>query len=526
MPPRSEDIDLPSEILADSRRALVRGVRWPIYVWMAVIGAVVWSMFSWLFLVAAAPLIGLYLLTILAGTELIQVLLRTLGLSPGLVLTSLLGAPVLGAVLGAAAVPLAMRWVLTIRPREYLTEAGFQREVARRFALVQAIPQLAVIALLVLLVLLPIRTPWQHLSFGVLAGLAGMVSTVILGYLCTLGLVRALRPLGLPSVADLDARAARATTRAERTRLLGILYTQDRRHLPRATTFVGPRMLLASARAILVRHWWVLLVAALLGGAIWWFADVGQTFAAFSYDATGTGQALDPQLGSDVPALTIVLVLLAFAAWIAVCAVTPAALVSLISASKHRPSDLRTYPSVRERFAVNPWEKRVVWNAVGVIVVAEMLLLSLVVAIMAALGLFSTVDGVWATLLLVVLIPCSGVATFRALAHDLRDIVYGPAHWYARRATPIAALAPAVGTKADVAADPRVRDRITRQRADALGLGATASAEDVAREGAKVGLLPDFGIRETADVSWQDHEPERTSEHSIPTRLESLERQK
>ncbi len=498
---------------------------WKPYAWLVPIGAVSWTVLGWIFLLSLSPLMWLIALILMTDPGMTDAWLRQLGTSLGAVLLIIVGSPILGALLGAAAVPAGLWGVARVRPRYYLSEELFRTAVARRFAIAMVAPQVALMLLLVALSMLPGQFAWHQLSFTVLAALAVMAGTTAATYFIVRAVMNGTKVLRLPHVHELKTRAEVAQDPAERARLWGILFAQDRRHLPRNTTVVGPRFFVTSALLMVMRHWWVFLTLGMVLAPLWWGVDMVQSFEGMSATMSASQpNAVDPQAGRDVSLVEVALLVLAGLAWLAAATIIPLAVIYAVSVRGREPSDLRTYPSARERLTVNPWEKAVAVSGTVLMVCVEFLILAAYYLVLWVVEGATGLTILWAVVFVGVGVPLSAVATWRVFTRDLRTIVYGPAHWFMRRATPTAAIAPLRGTKAGLEGDPRIAERKARERALKLGLDETATPEQLAQVAAKSGQLPDLGVEEDPYEPWEPGEPERTSEHSIPKGLDDLRR--
>ena len=167
-PARSQEVDYPEEILLDSQQELRSVAGWKPYAWLVPIGAVSWTVLGWIFLLSLSPLMWLIALILMTDPGMTDAWLRQLGTSLGAVLLIIVGSPILGALLGAAAVPAGLWGVARVRPRYYLSEELFRTAVARRFAIAMVAPQVALMLLLVALSMLPGQFAWHQLSLSLI----------------------------------------------------------------------------------------------------------------------------------------------------------------------------------------------------------------------------------------------------------------------------------------------------------------------------------------------------------------------
>ena len=235
-----------------------------------------------------------------------------------------------------------------------------------------------------------------------------------------------------------------------------VLFAQDRRHLPRNRFIANPRVVAQSFRTIARYRWWQVLIVAVLVVPFYYFADFGQLF-------TLDGGVGDISGATDFSLTTRIAALVLLVAWLSAFAWLPPLVLSLfhlIPPSKRGVRDQRTYPTIAERMAVNRWERGVVWvTTLGLAAVEAVCLIALLVVLQV------TGDAALAGPVHLWVLGISGfaasalgmIATYRAMAIDLRTIVYGPAGWYMRREVPFSAIAPRRGTRTDLADDPRVR---------------------------------------------------------------------
>ena len=520
-PARAAEVDYPEEVLFASREEFRRRAGWEPYVWMVVAGACTWSGIALVYVASLSPLTPLFALLSITDPLIMLSAWQGMGLSPLLIVAILVGSPIFGALAGAAGVPAALWWIGRMRPRQFLEERSFQAARNRAFGWALAVPQCALIVVLALVAMVPGVGQWQQLSYSALAAVLAMCVIAAVSVWCGRAIGARVNIGGLPKVAELEQRAIHEPRASERQRLYGILHAQDRRHLPRNRMFVNPRLLVTSMWVIARGHWWVLVGGALLASPMLWLIDVIQAFQAMPLAlASGTPTAADPQVTPDVSVLEASLAVLIVLAWCMIAALAPLLAMIIVPIARNQPSDLRTYRTVSERFQVNPWERKVVMLATGIMVVAEIGLIGVFAAVLAGARALS-IGSTLAIMMTVVIVPLSGYATRRALAEHLRTIVYGPAHWFMRRSTPIAAMHPARGERDDMHADPRVRERRAREHAQSFGLSPNASPLEVAKAAASTGALPDLGVRDDPYTQFTV-EPRALPDHHIPERVEDL----
>lgn len=524
--PEGSEPDFPADVLLDSAKEVRAVAGWGIYVRMVLTQLVVWMLLSWIFLGGASPMLMLFWPLMMLDLGIMDSFLRSLYLSTPLLITLLLTAPLFGALWGGFTVPWALGRVAKLRPRRYGTEKEFRTAIGRCFAVVNAVPQIALLLFLLLLAALKVHIPWASLSFSVISAACTWIAVSIIGYLVTSGFAKAANVLRLPGVNEIEMRMAQARSPQEWARLAKILQVQDRRHLPRNTLALSPRMFRASFTELARAHWWVLLTASLLGAPVMWVAAIGRSVEQLDIDAGAEA------FRASVPSLVEWSVfVLAVALWCAAINLVPALTLLLVKPKAGDVRDLRTFNTVPERFAVNAWEKRVVVVGCLLMVLVEVLIAALAALILAVGNALNAMCVVLLVIGFFVVIPLSAVATYHCLAKQLRTIVYGPVHWYARREAPLSAVAPQWGTKADLANDPAVRERELRERARILGLPETASPEEIAVASTRAGLLPDFGLGAAdngvnAGTAMYNFEPKDfdadTGEHAIPRRVDDL----
>ena len=522
LPTGDDVVDLPEEVLCESERSMRAAAGRKIWVWMAIVGFVSWGALAMVFLGSLTPLFLFLPIFAIADPSFVASLLNGLGASPGVVLFIAFGSAPLGALAGLGAAALGLRSVARLRPREYLTEKEFRRAIGWSFAKWILWPELAVIVLSMILTALPGNTfILADFSYIVVSGYLQMFVIALLSAPLAAGLARASNPLKLPGLGELEMRRQAAIGTDNYGHYTRVLFAQDRRHLPRNRFIANPRVVAQSFRTIARYRWWQVLTVAVLVVPFYYFADFGQLFT-FDGNVGDISGATDFSLTTRIAALVLLVAWLSAFAWLPPLVLS---LFHLIPPSKRGVRDQRTYPTIAERMAVNRWERGVVWvTTLGLAAVEAVCLIALLVVLQV------TGDAALAGPVHLWVLGISGfaasalgmIATYRAMAIDLRTIVYGPAGWYMRREVPFSAIAPQRGTRTDLADDPRVRAALRERQAMKLGLPKDATLEQIAKAASRTGVLPDFGLGEEQVTPVMVDPPTIKGEHDIPESLEEL----
>lgn len=543
LPEESTALVPPAEIIAESkaaiRRRLLRILWAPALVLLGL-----WYLLLVLYVSGASPTFWFFsLLATLAEPSILRSTVVSLGFTTDGLWTAFLLIPVVATLLSLLPALLAPSLVAGMRPRRFLSEQGFQREVATRVTATLMLLPILVVVLLPLTVVLDLSQPWSGLGAGPLSSWCLGVAALLLAWVLVRRLVPAARVLGIPDPGvlatsaridpDLERRAAAAAQ--ERA--------QDRRHLPPnpatpalsgAATPRGALLALALiARASLT---WVLPAAMGLGWAVFGITDLITVISRISTnELTEMTSPLRWQQGA-IAAPILVVVLLGLA-------LTPALAVVLSATQRDQVSDLRTSAEWTHRARVNPWEARAValtgWLAAGWMLAGAVLL----AAALQLLHVATAMTWVGVTLQVMVLAPLLGLAAASAMRTGLRDVLYGPAGDYMRRQSPYALVAPDVGTRSDRAKDPAVRAALRRRLQegaddhaleifdlDAAGErlwvdDSEPGASDTAVRAADLarGRLPDFG-GEGSSFTGGGQEPVEFGEpqHGIPESVSGL----
>lgn len=522
LPTGDDVVDLPEEVLFESAKVMREKAGWKIWVWMALIGAASWGTLGMVFLGSLTPLFMFLPLFALAEPGFVTSLLSGLGVSLWEVLVVALGSAPFGALAGLGAAALGLRSAARLRPREYLTEQLFRRAIGWSFAKWLLWPQLAVLGLSMMLTALPGNSfMLADFSYIVVAGYLSMLAVAIVSVPVAGGCARAANPLGLPGYNALEGKRQAAVGTPKFAQYTRVMFAQDRRHLPRNKLVVNSRMFLESFWTILrYRAWQIVLFAALLS-PFYFLSDIAQLFSNID-DLKQASNATDFSLGTRLAFVLLVIAWGSAFAWLPPLVLS---LFHLIPSSKRGVRDQRTYPTITERFAVNRWERGVVWvTTLGLAAIEATCLLAFLIVLNAS-GDAGGAGSVHIMALAFAGFSASAlgmIATYRAMAIDLRTIVYGPAGWYARREVPFAAIAPKRGTRTDMADDPRVRAALRERQAMALGLPKNASLEQIAKIASRTGVLPDFGLGEQQMAPATIEPPKVKGEHDIPETLEEL----
>ena len=474
------------------------------------------------FLGSLTPLFSFLPILAIAEPSFVASLLNGLGASTGVVLFIAFGSAPFGALAGLGAAALGLRSVARLRPREYLTEKEFRRAIGWSFAKWILWPELAVIVLSMILTALPGNTfILADFSYIVVSGYLQMLVIALLSAPLAAGLARASNPLKLPGLGGLEVRRQASFGTDSYGHYTRVLFAQDRRHLPRNRFTANPRVVAQSFRTIARYRWWQVLIVAVLVVPFYYFADFGQLFTLDDGVGDISG-ATDFSLSTRIAALVLLIAWLSAFAWLPPLVLS---LFHLIPPSKRGVRDQRTYPTITERMAVNRWERGVVWvTTLGLAAIEAVCLIALLVVLQ------MTGDADLAGPVHLWVLGISGfaasalgmIATYRAMAIDLRTIVYGPAGWYMRREVPFSAIAPQRGTRTDLADDPRVRAALRERQAMKLGLPKDATLEQIAKAASRTGVLPDFGLGEEQVTPATVEPPTIKGEHDIPESLEEL----
>ncbi|UYG17300.1 hypothetical protein BRM3_02380 [Brachybacterium huguangmaarense] len=480
-PPRlpADPPAVPSEILLESRAELTarlrRGFWKPGLVLLAL-----WLLLAIGYIHSASPTLWAFTPLLLAtGGVPLTAVLSLVGFSLGGIVLLLVLVPIVGTALSFALLPVASAAAARVNPRRHLTAVGARRAVSTRIARVLVLPPVAAIALLLLAVLCQAPLQWKDLSYGAIAGLAGGVGLTWVAS----AIVRRL--LDVPAL--LRPRDGEVT-RSGKFREDAI--AQDRRHLPPSGPVdPGPavlRSLFVTVRSLVT--WW----GPVLLPTMWLAFGIGDAAVFF----TRISSSLDTTIRTGLPWPTYAIGFLLLALLLAAMALAPLVAMRLAEPQRALVTDLRTAPTWAQRAAVNPWEVAVCRTTAAIDTIA---MGAATVLLAIGLGVAGTLDPMawtWITIDLVVLTPLTYPAVLRGMQGGLRDVVYGPAGRYMRRRTPFALIAPPIGTRTELAADPFVRARMRRLGQDetvkpAGGGSAGAAAAGAGALGAD-GSLPDF----------------------------------
>lgn len=512
--PREEThLTPPPEIIAESKRALT-GRLLRIFWAPGLVLLGLWYVLLILYVTGASPTFWfLSGLAALGDPMFLRSAMSSLGFSSSGLWTAFLALPVAATALSLALVPLAPSAIAGMDPRRYLTEAGFQHEIATRLTAVMMIPPILVVAALPLSVALGVPQPWGGLGAGPLMALSLGLGALLLGWVLLRRTLSAPQVLGIETSTALGVTGRLDRDLGKRSAAAQRAVAQDRRHLPpnpgtsAASAALTPRgALLALAHIARASLTWVAPAAAGLGWLVFGIADLVATFSGITQaDLTQVSSPLHWQLiaiGAPVAGLVALGVSLA-----------PGLAVLAAHNQRGLVIDQRTYASWAHRARVNPWEARVVsltgWISAGL----ALLGLAVTAVLLALVGAATPVVWVGIVAGAVVLVPLLGAGASAAMKSGLRDVLYGPAGRYMRRSTPYALVAPDVGTRAQRAKDPAVRAAL-RQRLQAEGGDHTLEIFDLDAAGERLwvddsapgatdtevrqadlaqGRLPDFG---------------------------------
>ena len=541
LPPEDTSLVPPAEIIAESRRTITaRLLR--IFWAPALILIALWYTLLLLYVMGGSPTFwGLGLLASLADPAFLRTVMYQLGFTSSGLWAAFLLLPVVATVLSVALLPLATATISGMTPRTYLSEKGFQREVANRVTAMVMIPPILTVAALPVAVLLGIPQPWSGLSAGSLMVLALGVGALQIAWVSIRKWASAPRLLGVEAAATTETTARLDRDLDKRHAAARKVLAQDRRHLPpnpgtpQATGALSPRGA-ACALALILRASLTWVVPTLVGLA-WAVFGITDMVVAVSGIADlqltpGPSPLRWQALAVGMPVLG--LALLAIAA-------SPALAVALSKGMRSQVIDQRSYPSWAHRARVNPWEERAVnltgWLNAGIVLGANVVLAVGLLLVGAANGL----GWVWLTLNALVIAPLLGLAAASAMRSGLRDVLYGPAGRYLRRDTQFALVAPDIGTRTERAKDPAVRAELRRRLQEREGdhsleifdLDAAGErlwvddslpgATDTQIRGADVerGQLPNFGADDSPFTAPADEGSWR-GRHEIPDSVTGL----
>lgn len=480
-PPRLPDDPpaVPSEIMLESRAELTARLRRGF--WRpGLVLIVLWLLLAIGYVHSAAPTLWVFTPLLLAtGDVPLAMVLSLADFSLTGILLALVLVPLAGTALGFALLPVASAVAARVNPRRFLTAVEARRAVSTRIARVLVLPPAATIVVLLLAVLCQAPLQWKDLSYGAIAGFAGGVGLTW----AAAAIIR--RQLDMPALLrPRDGDPTRAGLHED-------AIAQDRRHLPPSGP-VDPapatlRSLLVTLRSLAA--WW----GPVLLPTMWLAFGIGDAAVFF----TRISSTLDTTIRTGLPWPTYAIGLPLLALLLAVVAVAPLAAMRWAEPQRALVTDQRTAPTWSQRAAVNPWEVAVCRATAGIDTVA-MGAATILLAI--GLGIAGTLDPMawtWITIDLVVLTPLTYPTVLRGMQSGLREVVYGPAGRYMRRRAPFALVAPPIGTRAQLAADPFVRARmrqlgqdgtVTPQDGDGAGGGVGAGAPVLGPDGS----LPDF----------------------------------
>lgn len=482
----ADEQPLPHEILLESRRELAMRIlrgSWR----SAIVLVVLWELLVLTYVWGTGPtFLALSPLLLLQPDITLSMMVRALGFTPGGLGLAMVLVPIVGTALSLVMVPLAALWAGRVDPRRLLRERDVPREVASRVARCLLIPPAAIMVLLVLAVVCQAPLAWQDLSYGALAALAAGA-----GFLwCALLILRRVvdgRALTAPQ--PFAGEPQLPPVREQRS-------AQDRRHLPphdedpTAATF--GRAVRATSAGIL--RW----TGAAVLGSMWLVFGFADAAVVFSRSGGGDDLAAVARTGLAWPVYLVGGVLLV--ALTGLLAVAPSVAVRLARPLRSQVVDLRTVDSWSERARLNPWEARVC-TTVAILDTAGAVLVVLALAtVLGAFDELGVLGWTWIVLDLVLLAPLLYGGVLWAMRTRLRNVLYGPADLYMRRRTRWALVAPELGTRAQLAADPVVAARLRRLQEEAEGPATGPGLPARPAEGPLVpvaaappGELPDFG---------------------------------
>lgn len=530
LPALDPQLVLPQEFVLDSRRDLARRLLRRAWGPALVLWGL-WLLLSAAYILGAAP--SFWVLTLifsLAEPSLGSSQRAAIGFSWGDIARILGLVPLLGTALSLAALPLSSALVARLRPQEHLGEEDFQRAVSARAAAPLLIAPCAAIALLLALVVLQVPLQWRALAAGPLGAVAFGLGMVLIAFVILRRVLSASRLLGIEPAEALRQRL-QGTATEDAPLIAARLLVQDRRHLPPTDSLQEQISLAGFGRALRVagREWlsWVVPAALASAWLIFTAVDAVVMFARL-LETDGLGGS---QTRSELPWTVYAAGIPIAALLVAGMGAAPFAAMRLARSRRGSASDLRTYPLWEDRVRVNPWEASVVRTTGWLHGAMAIGAIAALTAVLLATGTMTGAGWAWIIADALLLAPLIGAAGASAMRRGLREVVYGPAGRYVRRPVPWMLVAPLHGTRADRAADPRVRAEQRRREIDAAGvhglllldapLGETAASSGGAPgEGAdgKAGgpdpaALPDFGASADQDTARRSRGP---ATHAIP----------
>ncbi|WP_394214057.1 hypothetical protein [Brachybacterium vulturis] len=531
----------PGEIIAESKAAIRRRLLRMLWApGLVLLG--LWYLLLVLYVAGASPAFWFFsLLAVLGDPSFLDVAIVSLGFTPAGLGTAFLLVPAALTLLSLLPALLAPSLVAGLQPRRFLSERGFQREVATRVTALLMLPPILVVLLLPLTVLLDLTQPWSGLGAGPLSSWCLGLAALQLAWVLVRRLVPAARLLGIAEPGALATTARLERDLGKRAAAAAQVRAQDRRHLPptpalgRAATPRGAlRALGLIARSSLT---WVVPAALGTGWLIFGITDLVTVLSGLaSMDLTQMTSPLHwQQLAVAAPLTGLVLLGLAL---------SPALSVLLAATQRDQVRDQRTYEEWAHRARVNPWEARVVgltgWFAAGWMLLGAVL----AALVLQLLQVATALSWVWIVMIVLVLAPLQGLAAAAAMRAGLRDVLYGPAGDFMRRESPYALVAPDLGTRAERAEDPAVRAAL-RKRLQAGGGDHSLEIFDLDIAGERLwvddsdpgasdtavreadlarGALPDFGGEGSAFTGGGQAPAEiEASQHGIPESLGGLQ---
>ncbi|ATG50842.1 hypothetical protein CFK38_04360 [Brachybacterium vulturis] len=468
LPRDSSSLVPPGEIIAESKAAIRR--RLLRILWapgLVLLG--LWYLLLMLYVSGASPAFWFFsLLAALGDPSFLDAAIMSLGFTPSGLGTAFLVVPAAATLLSLPMALLAPSLLAGLRPRLFLSERAFQREVATRVTALLMLPPILVVLLLPLTVLLDLTQPWSGLGAGPLSAWCLGLAALQLAWVLVRRLVPASSLLGITEAGALVTTARLERDLDKRAAAAAQVRAQDRRHLPpnlgtpalggAATPRGALRALGLIARSSLT---WVVPAALGIGWAIFAITDLVTVLSGLaSMDLT---QMTSP-LPWQQPAVAAPLCALVLGG----LALSPALSVLLAATQRDQVRDQRTYEEWAHRARVNPWEARVVgltgWFAAGWMLLGAVL----AALVLHLLQVATALSWAWIVMIVLVLVPLQGLAAEAAMRAGLRDVLYGPAGDFMLRESPYALVAPDLGTRADRAKDPAVRAAL-RKRLQAAG---------------------------------------------------------
>ena len=517
----AQTVDYPEEILFENKAALNEQIPGSFYFKLISFAMVLFIIQVTIYISAISPLTWLIILIELIYPGSIYEMLRSLDTSVFELVSLVFISTFLGAALMYLSIRLGLRKIYHLRPRSFDSEETFQKAVGNSIAKVFTISQLILFAWIPLSILLPIRSLIKGYTFNSVSSMLLMLSLIYLSHLMVVSMVRKSNILRLQPVSELRQSIAAAPNAREFSRLLGIMQVYDRRHLPPSPTY-SKLDFAARNRSRLLFLKAISLPTLISVGIL--IPDLH--FVGFIASINNSYDYQNVQASRDFPWNVPIVLSLCALIWIVLVGFIVTLACKTTDPRKYPPRDLRVFPNVKDRLAVNDWERKVLNR-----IVLYFFFLSLLIWVILTAAIFLNdpesqyffVSISISVTYLVIWTPIALTTVKVKMNNHLRDVFYGPATNYALRQTPIAAVVPNVGNRSDLEKSPLVEARRRAELAEELSLKSQSAKAPL--------LLPDFGIRQelagpNAKVWLNNLRAEQAAENSslaIPSHLNELE---